>query len=67
MMARDYSQPGDPYGIAAEYTVQSPESADVNGPVWQKSGGDRDARGNRLLVPRGIPTQEECDAIKGQR
>lgn len=63
-MARDYSQDGDPYGIRAEYTSQSADQ-DGDGPVWQKSGGDRDVRGNRLFVPRGIPTQEECDRIKG--
>lgn len=44
----DYSQADDPYGIAAEYTSQS---AAV------------DVRGNSPIVPRGLPTQEEADAI----
>lgn len=64
-MARDYSQDGDPYGIRAEYTSQSADQ-DVGGPVWKKSGGDRDGRGNRLFTPRSIPTQAEADAIKAQ-
>jgi hypothetical protein len=62
-MTRDYSQPNDPYGIS-EMTAQSADQ-DVNGPVWRRSGGDRDVRGNTLVKPRSVPTQEECDAIKG--
>ena len=62
-MTRDYSAPGDPYHIG-EMTAQSADQ-DVNGPVWRKSGGDRDVRGNTILKPRSIPTQEECDRIKG--
>lgn len=65
-MARDYAQDGDPYGIREEYTSQSADG-DVAGPVWQKAGGDRDVRGNRLMLPRSIPTQAEADAIKGQQ
>ena len=63
-MTRDYSQPNDLYGIS-EMTAQSADQ-DVNGPVWRKSGGDRDVRGNSILKPRSIPTQEECDRIKGE-
>lgn len=62
---RDYSQPGDPYGVA-EYTSQSADQ-DLTGPVWQKSGGDRDVRGNTMFIPRGIPTQAEADAIVAGR
>lgn len=61
-MSRDYSQDGDPYGIASEYTAQSPDQ-DSSGVVWKKSGGDRDVRGNSLIQPRSIPTQAEADAI----
>jgi hypothetical protein len=61
---RDYSQPNDLYGIS-EMTAQSADQ-DVNGSVWRKSGSDRDVRGNTLIKPRGIPTQEECDRIKGE-
>lgn len=61
-MNRDYSDASDPYGITAEYTAQSADQ-DVSGPVWQKAGGDRDGYGNRLLAPRGIPTQQECDEV----
>jgi hypothetical protein len=59
---RDYSQIGDPYGIS-EYTAQSADG-DVNGPVWRKSGGDRDVRGCTLILPRGVPTQAEADLVK---
>jgi hypothetical protein len=61
---RDYSQPGDPYGIS-EYTAQS---ADQDVQVRHKSAGIAgvDIRGNEALPPRGIPTQAEADAIKGE-
>lgn len=59
---RDYSQVGDPYGIAAEYASQS--FAEASSPMRDSS---TDVRGNAVLKPRGIPTQEECDAIKGLR
>ena len=63
---RDYSQENDPYGIAEEYTVQSADR-EVQAPLWNKSGGDRDVRGNSLVKPRSIPTQAEADAIvKGE-
>lgn len=61
MVTRDYSQPGDPYGVS-EYTAQSADS-EVDGLGWKKSGGDRDIRGNSLIQPRSIPTQAEADAI----
>lgn len=64
-MTRDYSQPGDPYHIA-EMTAQSADS-DVGAPRWKKSGGDRDVRGNTLLKPRGIPTQDEADRIAKEK
>lgn len=59
-MSRDYSDAEDRYGIS-EYTAQSADR-DVVGPR-RKSGGDRDARGNSLTQPRGIPTQAEADAV----
>lgn len=64
-MNRDYSQPGDPYDIS-EYTAQSADT-DLSRPSWKKSGGDRDGRGNHILLPRGLPTQEEADAIVEER
>lgn len=61
-MTRDYSQPGDPYHIS-EYTAQS---ADQDVAVSnRKTSGMVDVRGNTIIAPRGIPTQEEADAIKG--
>ena len=60
---RDYSQPGDPYRIAQEYTAQSADQ-DVIGEQWNKAGGDRDVRGNSVMKPRGVPTQAEADAIR---
>ena len=62
-MNRDYSDAADPYGIS-EMTAQSADG-DVDRAPWRKSGGDRDIRGNTLLKPRSIPTQEEADRIKG--
>jgi hypothetical protein len=59
---RDYSQAGDPYHIAEEYTAQS-AAQDSPGPVWKKVGGDRDVRGNSLIAVRGLPTQAEADAV----
>lgn len=61
---RDYSQPGDPYGLS-EYTAQSADQ-DVIGEKWEKAGGDRDVRGNTTMPARGVPTQAEADAIKEQ-
>ena len=61
---RDYSQPGDPYGIS-EMTAQSADT-DVLGTPWKKSGGDRDVRGNTLVRPRGVPTQAEADELRGR-
>lgn len=58
-MSRDYSQPADQYGIADAYTAQS-FTADSGAPM---RSSDTDVRGNAILVPRGIPTQEEADAI----
>lgn len=59
-MSRDYSQLGDPYGIS-EYTSQS--FVEASSPMRDSS---LDVRGNAVLKPRGIPTQEECDKIKAQ-
>lgn len=61
-MSRDYSQPGDPYGIAAEYTSQS--AAEPSRPMLDQSV---DVRGNALCMPRGIPSQAEADAVKAGR
>lgn len=60
---RDYSQAGDPYHIAEEYTSQS---AAQDAPAWKKVGGDRDVRGNSLIAVRGLPTQAEADAVVAQ-
>lgn len=59
---RDHSQLGDPYGIAEEYTSQS-FLPSASSPIKQEG---LDVRGNALLVPRSLPTQAECDAIKGE-
>lgn len=66
MTMRDYSQFGDPYGILEEYTAQSADR-DVQVP-YKSSGvaGSKDVRGNTILVPRGIPTQAEADAITNE-
>lgn len=63
---RDYSQAGDTYGIASEYTSQSAHSPSEYAPKGN-SGETFYVRGNAVLKPRGIPTQKECDAIKGLR
>lgn len=61
---RDYSQPGDPYGIAVTYTHQS-AAAEARSSL---ASPDHDIRGNSLTRPRGIPTQAEADAIaRGSR
>jgi hypothetical protein len=60
-VTRDYSQEGDPYGIS-EYTGQSPVP-----PTEKKVRPDGDVRGNSVCKPRGVPTQEECDAIKKEQ
>lgn len=60
-VSRDYSQPGDPYGIA-EYTAQSADQDTTSGKRSQGSSAV-DVRGNEVLKPRGIPTQAEADAI----
>lgn len=49
----------DPYGLS-EYHAQS--SIEPSRPVRDLT---RDARGNTLLMPRGIPTQQEADEAKG--
>jgi hypothetical protein len=56
---KDYSQIGDPYRIAAEYTAQS-ATTDVVHPIQQVG---LDVRGNQMLKPRSLPTQAEADAI----
>lgn len=66
-MSRDYAQEGYPYGIHAEYTSQSPESADVNFRKSPNTGSSVDVRGNAVLKPRAIPTQAEADAVKAGR
>lgn len=58
---RDYSQPGDPYGIS-EYTEQSADS-DV---ADRKPAATGDPRGNTVLNPRSVPTQEEADSARRQ-
>ena len=60
-MSRDYSQPGDPYGIS-EYTSQSADQ-DVAGSHRRDEARAVDVRGNTLFVPRSIPTQAEADAL----
>ena len=65
MNFRDYSQEGDPYHIS-EYTSQSADQ-DMRGKAWNKSGGDRDIRGNSLIQPRSLPTQDEANAIVQQK
>lgn len=59
MAERDYSQEGDPYGITAEYTSQSA----VESAAGRMTSGSVDVRGNTLLKPRTLPTQDEADAI----
>ena len=62
---RDYSGGhGDPYGIRSGYTVQSADQYCKRVP-WSTSSGVVDVRGNSLIVPRDLPTQEEADRIKG--
>lgn len=63
-MRRDYSQLGDPYGLA-EYTEQSADT-DVVRQERLPLSGQVDIRGNPVCVPRGIPTQAECDAVKAE-
>jgi hypothetical protein len=60
---RDYSQPGDPYGIS-EMTAQSADGDMRDRP--RVSSGGVDVRGCTLLAPRRLPTQAEADAIKGE-
>lgn len=60
-MSRDYSQVGDPYGIAAQYTSQSAVGASAPG---RDRSGNFDLRGNTIVRPRGVPTQEEADAME---
>lgn len=60
-MSRDYSQPGDPYGIISEYTAQSADQSVERAP--RPSGEGLDVRGNQSVPARGIPTQAEADAI----
>jgi hypothetical protein len=62
-MKKDYSQNGDPYGIAEEYTAQSAAVDLPTEPKCDKVGGDRDIRGNRLIQPRSVPTQAEVDVL----
>jgi hypothetical protein len=57
----DYAQPGDPYGIEAEYSAQS--ATDVATSPKPTTSGDVDKRGNTRTLPRSIPTQAEVDAI----
>jgi hypothetical protein len=64
-MSRDYSQHGDPYGINREYTAQSADQ-DVRHAARREHSDSVDARGNPSLPPRGMPTQAECDVIKGE-
>jgi hypothetical protein len=64
-MSRDYADLQDPYGIRQEYTSQSADT-NVEDRSRRKAGGDHDVRGNTLIRPRGIPTQEEADRIKGE-
>jgi hypothetical protein len=58
-MNGDYSQKNDPYGIEAEYSSQSP----MNSAYRSKNTTCTDKRGNTLTKPRGVPTQDEADAI----
>ena len=60
-MASEYSQIGDPYRLS-EYTAQSA----LDKPARPLRDPNKDVRGNTVLVPRGIPTQEECDQAKEQ-
>jgi hypothetical protein len=62
---RDYSELADPYGINREYTVQSADQ-DVGRASRGPQSGETDVRGNQTLPARGVPTQEEADAIKGE-
>lgn len=62
-MSRDYSQPGDPYGIG-EYTAQSADQ-DTASVARSQGSSAVDVRGNEVLKPRGIPTQAEADKIMG--
>ena len=62
---RDYSEFGDPYGIA-EYTAQSADQ-DINHAARREHSEAVDVRGNESLPPRGVPTQDEADAIMRER
>lgn len=55
---RDYSQDGDPYGIAVAYTSQSADDGLVASREVRVAGVD--VRGNSLSVPRSLPTQAEA-------
>ena len=59
---RDYAEPGDPYGIS-EYTEQSADQDTARTISLRPTSTD--LRGNTVVVPRSIPTQEEADALKG--
>lgn len=61
---RDYSQPGDPYGLA-EYTSQSADQ-DVERAPRVAVDDLVDVRGNEMLPARNVPTQAEADAIKAE-
>ena len=54
---RDYSQPGDPYGISS-YTSQSADQ-DVERIPRVAVTESVDVRGNEILTARNVPTQAE--------
>jgi hypothetical protein len=49
----------------SQYTAQSADQ-DVERASIKLSSGDVDVRGNPSFPARGVPTQEEADAIKGE-
>lgn len=61
---RDYSQPGDPYGISS-YTSQSADQ-DIERTPRAAVADSVDLRGNETLPARNVPTQDEADAIKAE-
>jgi len=67
MSNRDYSQDGDPYHIAEEYTSQSAEIEVKSNKSSPHNSGVVDVRGNSATGPRSVPTQAEADAIMRQR
>lgn len=65
MNLRDYSQEGDPYGIATEYTQQSADILSGASPS-RSSSATVDVRGNSTCIARPVPTQAEADTIRRQ-